>query len=226
MRVVVVGATGLIGGAVFKLLAAQDGVETAALVRRPLDTAGAALQQVVAATDTWADRMRALSPDVLVCTLGTTIRTAGSQQAFAAIDRDLVLATAQAARDNGARRMVHVSSVGADAGSRNFYLRTKGQVEQALRGMGFDRLDILQPGLLRPGGLSGPRRGPARHGEALALVAAPVSDALLHGALRRYRSIAAADVARAAVALAQANGTGVHVHQHDSLRQWAGSAAA
>jgi len=113
--------------------------------------------------------------------------------------------------------MISVSSVGAKAGSGNFYLSTKGKMEDALAAMGFDRLDILRPGLLL-----GDRHGPRRTGEAIGMLLAPLTDALMHGGLRRYRSVRADAVARAMLALAAGGGTtgggsSVHVHEHDAI---------
>src|SRR5690606_3024257 len=105
------------------------------------------------------------------------------------------------------------SSVGAAAKSGNFYLRTKGETEDDLAALGFDRLDFLRPGLLR-----GDRPGPQRLGEGLATIAAPLTDALLHGRFRRYRSISGDSVAAAIVALAGQKGSGVYIHENDAIR--------
>src|SRR3546814_4503410 len=102
---------------------------------------------------------------------------------------------------------------GASAKGGNFYLRTKGEMEEGLRAFGFGRLDILRPGLLM-----GAREGPARLGEGIAMMAAPLTDALLHGSLRRYRSIPADIVARAMLALAARREPGTYVHENDSIR--------
>ena len=109
--------------------------------------------------------------------------------------------------------MIAVSSVGASSKASNFYLRTKGEVEDALRALGFDRLDLLRPGLL-----TGNRAGPPRLGEGIAMAAAPLTDALLHGSLRRYRSIPAERVAQAIARLAGERASGVYIHENDAIR--------
>src|SRR3546814_12086408 len=86
-------------------------------------------------------------------------------------------------------------------------------MEEGLRAFGFGRLDILRPGLLM-----GAREGPARLGEGIAMMAAPLTDALLHASLRRYRSIPAAIVARAMLALAARREPGTYVHANDTTR--------
>jgi uncharacterized protein YbjT (DUF2867 family) len=207
--ILLIGATGLVGRGV---VAAMDDRPLTILARRAVDGApdGHAL---VAPPERWADIIAAERPATLICCLGTTIRQAGSQAAFRAVDHDLVLAAARGARLGGARQMIVVSSVGASAKSRNFYLRTKGEMEAGLRALDFARLDILRPGLL-----TGAREGVPRLGEGIAMMAAPFTNALLHGTLRRYRSIPAATVARAIVRLAGQGDSGVYVHENDAIR--------
>ena len=208
--IVLIGATGLVGGAV----AAEAGpLALTALARRAPQGLAPHHQPIVAPIADWPALIAARRPAVLISCLGTTIRQAGSQAAFRAVDHDLVRASARAARAAGAARMIAVSSVGAAANSANFYLRTKGEIEEGLRALGFDRLDLLRPGLL-----TGARDGAPRLAEGLAILAAPLTDALLRGGLRRYRSIPAVVVARAIVALAGQSEPGVHIHENDAIR--------
>lgn len=205
----IVGATGLIGRAVIECFGSNP---VAVLARREVDGLAVQHKQLVAPPDRWADIIAAEKPAVLISCLGTTIRQAGSQAAFRAVDHDLVLAAARGAKAGGTPHMVLVSSVGAAAKSGNFYLRTKGETEDDLRALGFDRLDLIRPGLLR-----GDRPGPQRLGEGIATIAAPLTDALLQGSFRRYRSISSDSVAAAIVALARQGGSGVHIHENDAI---------
>lgn len=205
--ILLIGATGLVGTAVAK--SAPHGLTI--LARRPPE--GPQQEAVVASGAEWPAIIAGRRPAVFISCLGTTIRQAGSQAAFRAVDHDLLLACARAAREAGTRHMISVSSVGASANSRNFYLRTKGEVEDGLRALGFDRLDLLRPGLLM-----GRRAGPPRLGEGLAMIAAPLTDALMPGPLRRYRSIPAETVAKAIVALTGAGQPGVQSHENDAIR--------
>ena len=205
----IVGATGLVGRAVVDNFGAR---KLTILARREV----AGHKALVAPPERWGDVIAAERPAILISCLGTTIRQAGSQAAFRAVDHDLILAAARGARAGGASHMIVVSSVGASAKSSNFYLRTKGETEEGLRALGFDRLDIMRPGLL-----TGDREGPARLGEGIAMVAAPLADMLMRGSLRRYRSISAAAVAKAIVALAAEPGTGIFVHENDAMRRLA-----
>ena len=213
-NILLVGATGMIGAAV----TATSPMPLTVIARRaPADGAWPdSVDAVIAPAEDWVERVAVIAPAILVNCLGTTMAQAGSEAAFRAVDHDLVLAVAGASKVAGARHMISVSSVGARADSGNFYLKTKGEVEQALTGLGFARLDIIRPGLLM-----GDRLGARRPGESLGMALAPLTDALLHGSLRRYRSIPAAIVARAIIALAQSGGEGVHFHEHDAIRAFA-----
>jgi uncharacterized protein YbjT (DUF2867 family) len=212
-KILLVGATGMVGSAVRR---AADDAPLNLLARRAIDDLSPSQNIIVAESKDWPTAIGKLRPTIVLNALGTTIRQAGSQAAFRAVDHDLVLTVATAAKAAGAQHFISVSSVGASVRSGNFYLRTKGEVEAALGALAFERLDIVRPGLL-----TGPRQGPFRPGEALAMGAAPFTDLLLHGRLRRYRSVAAVTVAKAICALSTLGGQGQFVHEHDALIQLA-----
>jgi uncharacterized protein YbjT (DUF2867 family) len=194
-RAVVVGASGLVGSELLRLLLGDPRFDAvAALVRR----AGAVprhaklAEHVVDfdAPDAWAPLVRG---DVLFSALGTTIRAAGSQAAQYRVDHGYQLAAARAARANGVPTYVLVSSAGASPRSRIFYSRMKGELERDVAALGFVRTRILRPGML-----DGDRRE-HRTGERLALrILRPLSGVLPASA----RPIHAAIVARAAIAAA------------------------
>ena len=217
------GATGLVGGLVLRELLANEEFDGSvyAPVRRGLEVSDPRLVPLradFAAGDgdlgvAAAIQSRSARPLYgCVSCLGTTIRTAGSREAFIAVDRDLVLRIAQLAFDNGARHAVLVSSVGASRQSGNFYLRVKGEVEDALGKIGFTRVDLIQPGLLL--GERSERRPTERVMQALA----PAGNLLMQGRLKRYRSISAGDVATAIVGLLMQDAPGVFSHRYASLR--------
>src|SRR6185503_12386821 len=143
-RILLIGATGLVGRLAAERLAAA-GHQVRPLVRRAVGLAN----EIVAPAGDWPALARQAGAEVAICAIGTTMRKAGSQAAFRAVDFDIAVDFARAARDGGVGRMIAISSVGADPASRNFYLRTKGEMEVALGSLGFDRLDLLRPGLLR-----------------------------------------------------------------------------
>ena len=201
-----------------RLLARTDGPRVLAPVRIELATRSPRLVTVVcdlapAGDAELTERLRRESPtiDAYVCCLGSTLRKAGSREAFLAVDRDLVLRMAAIAHGMGARQAIVVSSVGASAQSGNFYLRIKGETERALAEMGFDRVDLLRPGLLLGD------RDESRPGEAFARALTPFTNPLLRGPLRRYRGIAASDVAAAAVALLGRDEPGRNAHENTEL---------
>lgn len=130
-----------------------------------------------------------LTGGAALCALGTTLRKAGSEAAFQAVDRDRVMQIARWAHGRGAVHFLFVSSLGANPDSRNFYLRTKGETEKALGGLGFERLTILRPSLLL-----GPRRE-FRFGERLGMIAGRLLTPVLSGPLLKYRPVPADRVA-------------------------------
>jgi uncharacterized protein YbjT (DUF2867 family) len=216
-RIVLAGATGLVGKQVAEELASADTAEVHAILRRPTDVLPPAVKPHVASAEQWPEIIAQLRPDTAISCLGTTIRTAGSQAAFRAVDYDLVVGVAQAARRAGAQQMITVSSVGASANSSNFYLKTKGESEDALRALDFERVDCLRPGLL-----TGGSRPDSRPGEAIGIMLSPITDLLMLGPLAKYRSTPSAKVAQAIVTLALGGGHGRFIHENDAIRALAG----
>lgn len=215
-RIVLVGATGTVGRAVMEACVGREDVRLVAISRReaPMPD-GARMEMFVADPAEWGHVLKKVRAEVLVSALGTTIRkVGGDKDAFYAVDHDLVLQTARAAHDAGLERMVSVSSVGANAFSDNFYLKTKGETEKALAKVGFRRLDILRPGLLR-----GTRKADLRPLEGLGRIASPVADLVLRGKYEKYRSIHASTMAHAVLALAKRRTQGKFVHEHEGLQR-------
>lgn len=221
VQIVLVGATGMVGRQVMARSIGRHDVRIAALARRevPLPP-GARMEMLVADPASWPEAIRAAKPQVVAIALGTTIRAVGGDKAaFRAVDHDLVLAVARAAKEAGVPHLIAVSSVGAASGAKNFYLSVKGETEDALARLHFDRLDLIRPGLLL-----GHREGPLRLGERLAMLASPLFSPLLMGSARKYRSVRAATVADVILALAGEKVRGRFVHEWDSmqrvLRRW------
>jgi len=211
-RVLLVGATGLVGRKVIARGRMLPGLALTALTRREMELPrGGWASQIFGPVDGWPATIGAVAPDAVICALGTTQKKAG-KEGLADIDRDLVLNVARAARLAGARQFVLVSSVGADPAARAHYLRIKGEAEQGLKSLGFTRLDLLRPGLLL-----GDRWQDVRIGERIGQALAPLANPLLRGKLRRYRSIRAATVAAASLQAVRSSGAGVFVHEFDEL---------
>ena len=150
-RVLVVGATGLVGGEILAGLVADEGVsEVRALVRRPLDRRAktSKLREVVADFDTLGEHPEWFRVDQVMCALGTTIRKAGSRDAFRRVDFDYPMEIARLAHAQGARHVLLVSAAGADARSLIFYSRVKGELEDAVRAVGYTAVTIARPSVL------------------------------------------------------------------------------
>ena len=212
MRVAMIGATGLIGRALAPRIAASH--DLLLIGRRAAGVKGA--EERVAPTAEWPQQLAGETIDVAISTLGTTIRQAGSWDAFRAVDVDAVLGFARAAHKAGARQFLCVSSVGADPGARNRYLAMKGAAERDLAAIGFDRVDIIRPGLLR-----GDRGDDRRLGERIAIAVSPILNPLLRGPLDRFAAIDADRVAAAMAALVGAAGDGRQIHFNRELRRLA-----
>lgn len=220
VRIALVGATGLIGGDIIKVCIGREDLRLTGIARREVKLPrGIRMELFVAEPAKWGEVIEAIRPDVVINALGTTWKKSGADEAaFRAVDQDLVMDVARAARSNGVDRFVHVSSVGADIASKTFYLRVKGEVERDLAKLRFSRLDILRPGLLR-----GNRESDRRTAERLGIAVAPVVNLFLHGGLRQYRAIRSATVADAALALAMRPVRGRFVHDNDAIQRAARS---
>lgn len=209
MKAAVAGSTGFIGSILIDILGSDgDFTSVQVLSRRPVSLPPKFSNAV---TDDLANtNLDAL--EVAFCALGTTIKTAGSQEAFYHVDHDLVLAFAENAKSAGAKRFVLVSSVGADSKSSNFYLRVKGQTEEDLEKLGFESLIILRPSMLMG------ERKEFRFGELIGKGVMTVFNPLMLGPLAKYRGIEGRTVARAMVRLAKEEVPGVHMLEGNGLQ--------
>lgn len=210
--VLLAGGTGLIGRAFGRfVLDQQPRPRLIQLVRRvPADADPRASWRPV---DFAALPKDLPAAQIACCCLGTTIKQAGSQQAFRAVDLDAVLAFAHAARSAGAKRFAVVSALGASAGSPVFYNRVKAEMEAGVSGLGFDGVVIARPSLLL-----GDRKElgqPTRPGERLAAMFTEPLGWLMPNSVR---PIEAATVARALWRALQQGGSGVRVIESAQLQ--------
>lgn len=214
LRVCLVGATGLVGRTLIERAVSRTDVRLVGVARREMKLPfGARMEMLLAEPSHWPDAIAAANARVLVCALGTTMKKAGKDEAaFRAVDLDLVVACGKAAKAARIEHMIVVSSVGADVLAKSFYLRTKGQMEEALARLRLRRLDVVRPGLLR-----GRRVDDPRPLERIGIALAPLVDLFLDGPRRRFRSIRAEVLADAIFALAREKAAGHFVHEHDSL---------
>ncbi len=201
----VAGANGLVGGRLLSVLRdAPEFSRVYALTRRPIAQDFPRLANRVVRFDMpLADQLSGMRCHIAFCCLGTTLRDAGGEAGFRAVDQDLIVQFAQFARTAGASHFLLVSSVGADPASKNFYLRVKGETEKAVADLRFPTLSILQPSLLRGS------RAATRLRELAAQPAMMLINPLLQGQWARYRSIDATQVAAAMCVLSRSLRKGV-----------------
>ncbi len=213
MELLFAGATGLVGRQLLNLLEADEHIGRVDIVsRRRAETTSGKVHQHLGEPDHWPEIISNLKPDVAICAIGTTMRRAGSENAFAAVDHGAAVAFARSACAAGARQLMMVSSVGAHPAARNFYLSVKGRAEMDIQAIGFQRIDFFRPGLLR-----GTRDDDRRIGERLGIVISPIIDKLLPARFDRYRSIESGTVAGAIARFAGAEEQGVFVHHNRSI---------
>jgi len=201
--VLLVGASGLVGGHVLDRLLGEARVgRVIAPVRRALDRVGDRLHAPRVDFDALPDDPTLWTVDAVICTLGTTMRQAGSRDAFRRVDHDYPLAVAAHARRHGACAFALTSAMGADVQSRFFYNRVKGELEAALQTQGWPSLTLVRPGLI------GGNRAQSRPGERAAEV---VLGALAPVLPRRWRISPAPHIAAALVDSALAVRPGCHL---------------
>ena len=210
LKIILAGSTGLIGDLLIQRL---SGHQLVLIGRRVSTAAPLRAPQLIGDIADWPRLMAGTHADVAISTLGTTIAQAGSKAAFAAVDRDAVIAFAKAAYDGGARHFMMVSSVGANPTAGNFYLATKGEAEAGVSAIGFDTVDILRPGLLR-----GKRSGVARPAERLMIRLSRFTNSLTPAVFDHYRAIDATDVVDAMASLLRHNVKGVrYAHNREMI---------
>jgi uncharacterized protein YbjT (DUF2867 family) len=207
------GASGLTGGYLLEgLLEAADFSRVIAVTRRPLPRENARLANRIVQFDRMETQLQGVSCDVALCCRATTLARAGSRENLREVDVDYVIAFARTALAARAQRFVVMSSAGADPRSRNFYLRTKGEMEAELEALGFPSLDVLQPGLLLGW------RHHMRPLELAAMAFMPLVSPFLAGKRAAFRAISAREVAAAMVGATRSGRKGVQRYVNPGIR--------
>ncbi len=213
---IIAGATGMTGRYLVEVLledAFYDRVVV--LARRPLERFEEKFEQrLVDFENLRPEDLRDATH--LFCCLGTTMKKAGSKEAFRRVDFDYPLFFARMGQEAGAQRMMHVSSVGADEDSGNFYLKVKGELERELERLPFEALHIFRPSFLLG------RREEHRTGETLAIRLARGFEGLMLGGLRKYRPMPVGVLAASMAAAGERGAPGHHVHHYDQIIKLAG----
>lgn len=209
-----VGATGLVGGLVLEQLLQDDFYnEVIVLARKSSRKNHPKLKEVLVDFDHLENYKNDIKADVVFCTLGTTIKKAGSQEAFKKVDYEYPLRVAEIAKQNGATTYLLITALGASKSSVIFYNRVKGEVEEVIAKLHFDAFHILQPSLIIG------ERNEVRTGEGLAQKLSPIYDTLMVGPLSKYKSIKAEQIAAAMVHYSKLTDKGIFKHESDALKK-------
>ncbi len=208
-KVIISGATGLTGSKLLELLSKDDNYEVVYAISRKQPDNFPSKAVHIPFDD--GDYEIPTGCDEAYCCLGTTIKKAGSKEAFLKVDLEMVVAFASKAKKAGIKKLAVVSSVGANPKASNFYLKTKGRMEESLKNDGFDRLVIVRPSLLLG------KRNETRPAEDFGKVIFSVLGFLMVGPLRKYQGIKAQDVAKAMAVLMKKN-NGVEIVESDKLK--------
>lgn len=208
----VAGATGLIGRQLLQLLLEDPHyTHIKAISRKALEFEHPKLENLVLDFGKLGEYHNKLEADEVFCCLGTTIKQAGSQEAFRKVDYEYPLELAKLTKNLGATQYLLITALGSDAKSGIFYNRVKGEVEQAIEEVGFQSFHIFRPSLLLG------ERSEKRAGEGTATV---VYNALGFLIPMKYKAIDSAKVARAMVHVAKQNSTGKFIHESKELQQY------
>lgn len=199
----VFGATGLTGSSLLHLLLADSRYDKVKIFvrRKPDFPVSPKLELHVVDLNSPDQYAHLLCGDDLFCCLGTTISKAGSKAAFRNVDFDLPVKIAEAASKNSVSAFIAISSLGADSKSSNFYLRTKGEMEEVVRKFSFKKFAALRPSLLLGS------RKEFRFGEIIGKVLMRALSVAFIGNLKKYRAIQANDVSKAMIVIANSNFT-------------------
>lgn len=211
MKAIVIGSTGLVGENLLQLLDSDDRFSSVlALVRKPGKIQSNKINYQTIDFDNLNPSL--IQGDVLFCALGTTLKKAGSKEAQYKIDLTYNYNVAKAAKQNGIKNLTHVSSLGANAKSSNFYLRVKGELEDKLRELNFEKTVIARPSFIL-----GDRKE-FRLGEKIAIVIFKALGFLMVGSLKKYKGVHAQKIAKCMVEeICDANRKGFNVIESDQI---------
>jgi len=208
----IVGATGLIGGQLLRILKHHPYYQKIyVLTRRTLDIKNERVDELVVDFDKLSiDELPQV--DDIYCCLGTTMKKAGSKEAFRKVDYHYPLKIASLGIEKGAKQFMLVSSMGADKNSRFFYNQVKGEVEESLGSLDYQALHIFRPSILLG------ERNENRTGEQIGQVVMKTLSPLLLGGLKNYRPIKGKRVAQAMFIAAKQNLQGAHLFESEKIK--------
>lgn len=203
----IAGATGAVGRHLLSMLLADDDYSAVhILTRRPIAATESKLHIHEVDFERLDQHAALFDVDDVFCCLGTTMKQAGSKEAFRRVDHDYVVRVAQLACEAGASRLITISAVGADTRSMFFYSRVKGETEKEVLDYGPATVHIVRPSLLLGD------RNERRPGEEISKLLMPVLNPLLAGPLSKYKGVQTVDVAERMLQLARQGAEGHHIH--------------
>jgi uncharacterized protein YbjT (DUF2867 family) len=210
----IIGSTGLIGSHLLELLLESNEYEKViTFVKRDSGIQHPKLKQHIIDFDKPETYKELVIGDDFFCTIGTTIKNAGSQEAFRKVDFEYPKEFATIALQNNVKQFLIISSVGADANSGNFYLKTKGEIQDFLKNCNFESISVLQPSLLLG------NRKEFRLGEKIGSFFMKLFSFLFIGSIKKYKPIQAEDVAKAMFSIAQKSHKGFHILESDTIQE-------
>jgi uncharacterized protein YbjT (DUF2867 family) len=208
------GATGLTGQELLHFLLESSNYESVKiLVRKYIDVQHPKLEQVLVDFNRLGNYEEHLNVHDVYCCLGTTIKNAGSEEAFRKVDYEYPLKLAELSKQHGVNNFLVISALGANADSKVFYSRTKGELERDLKSLQLPALHIFQPSLLLGD------RSEFRFGEKLASILSPLYGPLMVGRLKKYKPVRARRVAYAMYVIGQTNLAGPFTYPSDQIRE-------
>jgi uncharacterized protein YbjT (DUF2867 family) len=209
-----IGSTGLIGSHLLELLLnSKDYEKVITFVKRDTGLQHPKLTQYIIDFDKPESYKEFITGDDFFCTIGTTIKKAGSKEAFRKVDFEYPRQFASFAIQNKVKQFLIISSLGADANSGNFYLKTKGEIEAFLRDSNFESVSVLQPSLLLG------NRTEFRLGEKIGAFFMKAFSFIFLGKLKKYKPIESNAVAKALLKVAQRNDKGFKKYESDTIQQ-------
>jgi uncharacterized protein YbjT (DUF2867 family) len=208
----IIGSTGLIGSQLLDLLLeSQEYDKVITFVKRDSGIQHPKLKQHIIDFDKPETYKELVVGDDFFCSIGTTIKKAGSQNAFRKVDFEYPKQFASLAQQNKVNQFLIITSLGADANSSNFYLKTKGEIQDFLKNCAFESISILQPSLLLG------NRTEFRLGEKMGVYLMKLFSFLFIGNLKKYKAIQSEAVAKAMFIIAQKNYKGFQIIESDSI---------
>jgi len=216
LTALVLGANGLIGEIIVDLLLKNDKYNMVfAVSRKGVNKESPKLVQIFADMHNVEEKIKDIRVDVLFSCIGSTQAKSPNKDEYYKIDHDYPILVSTLLKKNGCNAVCLVSSIGANAQSKNFYLRLKGQVEQSIMALGFESTYIFRPSLLMG------KRKEHRLLETVTQKLSPLFNMLMIGPWRNFKSISAESVARAMIHTASLRTSGVHIYQTEEIKKLA-----